>query len=129
MLQLLKGKHVSKTCRKPQACTVPDCKLKHHILLHSWVNESDHTAIQRSVSCAATNASISKNCLGIIPVVVKGGSGNSCQTYALMDDGADKSLCDERLLHALNVASRPVTFKISTVSSTGSTNHGQEVDL
>lgn len=125
----LKGKHVSKTCRKPQACTVPDCKWKHHILLHSWVNESDHTAIQRSVSCAATNASISKNCLGIIPVVVKGGSGNSCQTYALLDDGADKSLCDERLLHALNVASRPVTFKISTVSSTGSTNHGQEVDL
>ena len=70
-----------------------------------------------------------KNCLGIIPVVVQGGDGNSCQTYALLDDGADKSLCDERLLQALNVASRPMAFQISTVSSTGNANHGKEVDL
>ena len=70
-----------------------------------------------------------KNCLGIIPVVVKGMNGNSFQTYALLDDGADKTLCDERLLDALNVSSRPVTFNIATVNSTGSTTHGQEVDL
>ena len=125
----LKSKHVSRACRKPQACTVPDCKIKHHLLLHRWVNETDHTATQPSVSCAATNTSFSKGCLGIIPVVVKGGNGNTCRTYALLDDGADKSLCDERLLNALNVVSRPVTFQISTVSSTGITNHGQEVDL
>lgn len=47
----------------------------------------------------------------------------------MVDVGADKSLCDERLLNALNVVSRPVTFQISTVSSTGITNHGQKVDL
>ena len=108
---------------------MPDCKLKHQILLHSWVKESDHTATQRSVSCAATNTSFSKTCLGIIPVVVQGEDGNSCQTYALLDDGADKSLCDERLLQALNVASRPVTSQISTVSFIGSTKHGKEGDL
>lgn len=65
----------------------------------------------------------------IIPVVVKGGNGNTCRTYAQLDAGAYKSLCDERLLNTLNVVSRPVTFQISTVSSTGITNHGQEVDL
>ena len=56
-------------------------------------------------------------------------NGNSCKTYALLDDGADKTLCDERLLDALNVSSRPVTFNISTVSPTDSITHGQEVDL
>ena len=56
-------------------------------------------------------------------------NGNSCKTYALLDDGADKTLCDERLLDAMIVSSRPVTFNISTVSPTGSTAHGQEVDL
>ena len=61
-----------------------------------------------------------------IPVVVKGMNGNSFQTYALLDDGADKTLCDERLLDALNVSSRPVTFYIATVNSA---THGQEVDL
>lgn len=125
----LKGKHVSRTCRKPQACIVPDCKIKHHLLLHRWVNETDHTATQPSVSCTATNTSFSKGCLGIVPVVVEGGNGNTCRTYALLDDGADTSLCDERLLIALNVVSRPVTFQISTMSSTGITTHGQEVDL
>ncbi|CAG2256055.1 unnamed protein product [Mytilus edulis] len=65
----------------------------------------------------------------IIPVLVKGRNGNSCKTFALLDDGADKTLCDERLLQKLNIASKPVTFEMSTVSSSGSTIHGQEVDL
>ena len=125
----LKGKHMSKACRKPPACTVPDCKMKHHLLLHRWVTDTDFAASQPSVSCAATNSLVSKSCLGIVPVVIKGGNGNTCRTYALLDDGADKSLCDERLLSSLNVASRPVTFQISTVNATGSTNYGQEVDL
>ena len=121
----LKGKHVSRYCRKQQACTVPDCKQKHHGLLHKWKKESDGTATLPSVSCAATYSSTPKICLGIIPVVVNGMNGNSCKTYALLDDGADKTLWDERLLDALNVSSRPVTFNISTVSPTGSTTHGQ----
>ena len=118
----LKGKHVSKYCRKQQACTVPDCEQKHHGLLHKWTNEYDHAAMQPSVSCAATYSSTPKNCLGIIPVMVKGMNGKPCETYALLDG-------DERLLDALNVSSRPVTFNISTVNSTGSTTHGQEIDL
>ncbi|KAH3792397.1 hypothetical protein DPMN_145893 [Dreissena polymorpha] len=28
-------------------------------------------------------------------------NGNTCETYALIDDGADKSFCDERLLKKL----------------------------
>lgn len=107
-----------------------DCNLKHHQLLHSCVQtQSDHTATHSSVNCAATKGPTVKNCLGIIPVIVKGGNGNSCHTYALLDGGADKTLFDERLLQTLNVASRPVTFQISTISSNGSTNYGQEVDL
>ena len=125
----LKGKHVSRYCRKQQACTVTACKQKHHGLLTKWTNESDGAATLTSVCCAATYSSTPKICLGIIPVVVNGMNGNSCKTYALLDDGADKTLCDERLLDALNVSSRPVTFNISTVSPTGSTTHGQEVDL
>ena len=101
----LKGKHVSKHCRKPQACTVPDCKQMHQMLLHRWMNKSDHADTQPSVSCAVTNSS-PKNCLRIIPVVVKGGNDNPCVTYALLDDGADKTLCDECLLDALNVDSK-----------------------
>ena len=111
-------------------CNVPDCASKHHTLLHSWVQISSDNAIpQPSVNCAAVNSSFVKTCLGIIPVTVMGGNGHSCQTYALLDDGADKTLCDERLVQQLQLTSRSVTFKISTNNSTGGTIRGQEVDL
>ncbi|CAC5361143.1 unnamed protein product [Mytilus coruscus] len=123
----LKGKHFANNCRKPKACTVSDCYVKHNILLHSWSKPGfDHAATQPSVKCAATKGSMIKNCLGIIPVLVKGRNGNSCKTFALLDDGADKTLCNERLRQKLNIASKPVTFEMSTVSSSGSTIHGQE---
>lgn len=126
----LKRNHVFSKCRKEKLCTVSDCTSKHHPLLHNWVPvRSDNAVTQPSVNCAAVNGSFVKTCLGIVPVNVKGGNGQICQTYALLDDGADKTLCDERLIKKLGVSSRPVTFQISTVSSTGNTTHGQEVDL
>ena len=128
-INYLKGNHLSRACRKPKFCTVPDCTVKHHSLLHRWLNETDHTATQPKVSCAATNTCFSKSCLGIIPIVVRGERGNTCNTYALLDDGAGKSLCDDRLINALHLTSRPVTFIISTVSSNGSTIYKQKLDL
>ncbi|XP_060580217.1 uncharacterized protein LOC132737005 [Ruditapes philippinarum] len=126
----LKGKHFTNKCRKPKICNVTNCNVKHHILLHSWVKpDNGHTAVQSSCNCAATEGSTVKNCLGIIPVIVRGGDGSSCQTYALLDDGADKTLCDERLLRSLNITGKPVTFRMSTANSREGIIHGQEADL
>jgi len=60
-------------------------------------------------------------------VRVTGSNGRTCDTYALIDDGADKSLCDERLLKRLGQKGRPVDFKKTTVSSAGSSVSGSEV--
>ncbi|XP_060592844.1 uncharacterized protein LOC132747468 [Ruditapes philippinarum] len=121
---------MSRKCRRDKLCTVSDCTTKHHFLLHNWSpKRPDNSITQPSVNCAAVNGSFAKTCLGIIPITVKGGNGYSCQTYALLDDGADKTLCDESLIQQLHLTSRPVTFQISTISSTGSTTCGQEVDL
>ena len=126
----LKRNHMSRKCRQEKMCTVSECINKHHSLLHRWVKPNfDNAVTQPSVNCAAVNGSFVKTCLGIIPVTVKGGNGHFCQTYALLDDGADKTLCDVRLIQQLNLTSRPVTFQISTINSTGSTTHGQEVDI
>ncbi|KAH3853228.1 hypothetical protein DPMN_095751 [Dreissena polymorpha] len=108
-------------------CTVSDCTSKHHSLLHSWVKR-ENVVSQPSVNCAAVKRSFVKTCLGIITVTIKGKNGHFCQTYALLDDGADKTLCDEILIQQLNLRSRPVTFQISTISSTGSTTYEKEVD-
>ena len=81
---------MSKDCRKHKDGLVPDCTIKHHSLLHRWVNEKDHIATQLSVSCAVTITAFSNYCLEIIPFVVKGGNGYTCRTNALLDDRADK---------------------------------------
>lgn len=39
----------------------------------------------------STSESKVKNCLGIVPVVVKGLNRNTCTKYALIDDRADKT--------------------------------------
>ena len=56
-------------------------------------------------------------------------NGNSGETYALLDNHADITPCNEGLLDALNISSRPTAFNISTVNSTGSTTHGPKVNL
>ena len=127
----LKGKHFSKDCRKFKTCSVPDSNVKHHLLLHNWVRyDNDHTATSNvtvsdtydtatvetnntvtKVSIHCSTGNVVKNCLGIIPVIVKSANGNKCKTYALVDDGADKTLCDERLIQILETESRPVAFR------------------
>lgn len=138
----LKGNHFSSTCRKPKACSVSGCNVKHHTLLHKWVvSNGSQLSVEQSVEhenqlcvdrslvhCASTENEI-KNCLGIIPITVVGKEGRSLQTYALIDDGADKTLCDERLLSALDIPSKPVTHKMSTITSRHSTNVSKEVNL
>ncbi|CAG2250996.1 unnamed protein product [Mytilus edulis] len=126
----LKGKHFSRDCRKAKMCTVENCSSKHHILMHSWGknNNTDHTATKVGIHCSSAGTVI-KNCLGIIPVEVKGSNGKTCQTYALIDDGADKTLCDERLIKMLETESRPVTCKMTTATAQRVRHEGQEVDL
>lgn len=141
----LKGKHFTKECRKSKGCTVDECNLKHHFLLHDWVKfNNNHTVMQTestrvpnsNTTVGTTNVDVlcsascktTKNCLGIIPVEVRCENGNSLTTYALVDDGADKTLCDERLIKKLNINSRPVTFHMT--SATSKVRHeGREIDL
>lgn len=66
-------------------------------------HENQLSVDRSSVHCASTENEI-KNCVGIIPITVVGKEGRSLQTYALLDDGADKTLCDERTSrHSTNV--------------------------
>ena len=126
----LKGKHTVDSCWKQNLCNIPHCVGKHHTLLHSLVKpDSEHTVTQPSVNCAATSGLYSKSYLGIIPVTVTSKNGNLCHTYALLDNGADKTLCDKRLLQMMEQPGKPVSFEILTVNSTGSVVMGTEVDL
>ena len=86
-------------CNLPPGCGVMNCKYKHHDLLHEQVRAS------ASVSAAATDYS---SYLGIVPVVVESGE-TACFTYAMLDNGSEKTLYSERLPEELGVTGKVVT--------------------
>ena len=125
----LKGKHISRLCRTPKVCPVSECKGKHHTLLHKWVEVYDQSAADSSVNCTTKTDVKVRTCLGIVPVEIAKDNGKTFKTHALLNDGADKSMCDERLLKILDIESRPVTFKVTTMTSNEDTVSGNEVNL
>ena len=80
--------HVAKDCHKAKGCQVPDCNLKHHALLHRWSNSVTVSATKSSTGCY----------LGVIPVTVEA-SGKRVKTYALLDNGSQKTLCTGELIN------------------------------
>ena len=95
-------------------------------MLHTSTNPPP---LINSVQCNATNASKSLTFLGIIPVTVRGSNGTTLETNALIDNGAQQSFCHEKVIQALNLPRKPVTYSVSTLTAEEQQHHGFEVDL
>ena len=134
----LHSNHMVKGCVKGPQCIT--CGRKHHELLH--LPEYRSQRVNRENKCDAVNATKSEasivTCtslpnesvsLRIVPVTVKGRGNMSVETYALLDNGSDVSLCDERLLSQLGIKGRSKTFNITTVNQQSVVRHGREVDI
>ena len=78
-------------------------------------------------SCASTQSAGS--CFsGVVPVRVKC-NGRECTTYALLDDGSDRTLCSDRLLNVLQVEGEPVSFDVTGINSERVKYEGRSVNL
>ena len=82
-------------------CERSSCVRKHHTPLHPPDGARGHNDVDsRAVShqASATASGRKRVCLRVIPVRVQGlCNGRIIETYALLDDGSDVSLCDQRL--------------------------------
>ena len=111
--------HNSRDCRKRPQC--PKCKTKHHALVHFEKLKSEVPDPQGKredssiVTCA--NRSHQKVCLRILPVVVRG-PNTSVETYALLDEGSNVTLCTENLLSRLHIQGSKTSFRMTTVTDT-----------
>lgn len=139
--------HFGRGCMKKGACEIHDCRRKHHTLLHfqnpeyksdtRYKNDNVHVnRIQNYPStekvstdrhCTAT-VSGKRVCLRIVPVQVEG-VYSSIETYALLDEGSDVSLCSNSLVERLGIKGIEKTFTITTVSAEETVNTGQEIKL
>ena len=81
------------------------------------------------IAVAATGAGETRVCLGIIPVKVRGKSSSQIiETYALLDNGSEVTLCHEQLANKLELEGERLSFTLTGV--TGSTQvESHVVDL
>ena len=75
-----------------------------------------------------TGAHGRKVCLRIVPVRVQGSQpGQEVETYALLDNGSDVSLCDERRIDELGISGVQRHFSLTTQEKRDSSRSGYEV--
>ncbi|KAJ8021094.1 hypothetical protein HOLleu_40865 [Holothuria leucospilota] len=70
-----------------------------------------------------------KVCLRAVPVTVNGTGTTRVQTWALLDDGSNISLCDQRLVSLLGLKGKPTKFNLNTVIGEGPSEFGLEVEM
>ena len=68
-------------------------------------------------SVAATRAGEKRVCLGVIPVRVRGhNSTHEVETYALLDNGSEVTLCRERLMETLGLDGDKLKFTLTGIN-------------
>jgi len=129
----LNFKHSATNCRKGSCCDVQGCREKHHTMLHEQKMHEQAKSMEQHVQsncCAAAGENPLKHkvSLRIVPVKVK--QGKKCvQTYALLDDGSDVTLCSDSLVQKLGAKGTPRDFTITTVNQASQRRNGLELQL
>jgi len=107
--------HTVDSCRRNSQCSVARCGGKHHTLLHIHLPVVNQGVIGQSNCCTEDDATIpSKVSLRIVPVVVQYGPRKT-ETYALLDEGSDVTLCSDSLVRKLEARGVSREFTITTV--------------
>lgn len=146
--------HIAKKCPKTNfKCRASECGAQHHTLLHRPrsvnMKQSEETQEekipfkqdngagnhreskdgQHDGSVAATRTGEKRVCLGVVPVRVRGnGNTKEVETYALLDNGSEVTLCHERLMNALDMAGEKLSFTLTGIN--GSTEvESQLIDI
>ncbi|CAB4025864.1 Hypothetical predicted protein, partial [Paramuricea clavata] len=110
--------HFAKQCRKRDNCMVAECGQRHHSLLHpvhasigkGIKDEPEKKVDKKSVDgtsngqCGVTGPGRPGVRLRVLPAKVREmGETEEIETYALLDDGSDVSLCDSNLVKQLGI--------------------------
>ena len=112
----VKTGHGVKFCKNPKRCSKDDCGKKHHLLLHKDPESAQNAFEEQDTATLATAQVRFGTFLGIIPVEVLGKNGKRVTIFALMDNGSQKTFCDDALLRELSVPGKPLIFNLNTMN-------------
>ncbi|CAH8639763.1 unnamed protein product, partial [Dicrocoelium dendriticum] len=113
--------HRSATCQNGKDCNVPDCRGRHHPLLHSESRQVTSPTVANT--CTATFTAQQQVCLGVVPVRIESQRG-LLETYALLDTGSNVTLVEEGLMEEAGIGVTPSRLEFTTMSGTSSIEAG-----
>ena len=139
----LKAGHRARHCQVAKQCGIDGCRMRHHSLLHgsrriirSTVEGETKGAEQVSQShdsrviAAACNAGQhATTLLQVVQVKILGEQGRSKIVSALLDPGAQTSLCCDDVLQDLRITGEEHTIQLQTVRGRGRTQRSRRVEL
>ncbi|XP_043215496.1 uncharacterized protein LOC122378464 [Amphibalanus amphitrite] len=118
-------------------CDEDSCTGRHHPTLHGSrrvllrQRESGTPASHRTVAAAAPGSERrqTKTLLQTVPVRVMGSEGRFVDTFALLDSGAQVSLCSEDILKTLKLEGEAQSLCLDNIEGTGRTRTALKVAL
>ena len=139
----LRPGHQSRNCRTARECGIGGCALRHNRLLHGSkrvrkVASSSASAMDTSipVTSEVTIASVRRETeerssviLQVVPVRIHGQDGRYRDTLALLDPGAQTSLCSRSVLDALHIEGEAQPLRLNNVEASGRERLAQRVRL
>ena len=139
--------HRGRECRSARTCGIQGCEYKHHQLLHGSKRvrligrrpgttsvteqlatqspDSQHTVASFTNVSAASPTVL----LQVVPVRVHGANGKTRDTLALLDPGAQTSLCCASVLRELSITGQPQPLRLRNVESDGEEKMSERVQL
>ena len=129
--------HQSRRCESGRQCGEEGCVGRHHYTLHGSArvlthlpNAGSRTA-RRTVAAAMPGSAPTKTrtLLQVVPIRVMGSGGKFADTFALLDSGAQISLCSEDILTELEIDGQAQSLCLDNVEGSGRTRTAKKVSL
>ena len=126
----LKSGHRSRHCPSEERCGEDGCQGRHHRLLHGCdrVFPRNDSSFTRRTVAATTPQQDEMTLLQIVPVRVHG-DGTYADTFAILDSGAQTSLCTERLAKKLQLKGEIRPLSLSNVEGSGPQRSAMKTSL
>ena len=138
----LKPGHRARHCRIAKQCGIDGCRMRHHSLLHGSQRISQSVPlggpdrgdqaggmITTKVIAVAYSTDHVTTLLQVVRVKIMGELGRSKIVYALLDPGAQTSLCCEEVLRDLRITGDEQEIQLQTVKGCGTRQMSQRVQL
>ncbi|XP_043196264.1 uncharacterized protein LOC122367319 [Amphibalanus amphitrite] len=121
--------HWLSKCSSRTVCGERGCKGRHHRLLHIPSAQSPHPAQTRPTATADARDVMAmtqtethtsqRTLLQLVPIRIHGTEGRYKDTLALLDSGADTSLCEEHVLKELGIDGDRRELQLANVEGSG----------